>query len=206
MPDGRAVLVAGFTGSGKSAWVIRQVRGAPRLLVWDSMGEWCRRELVRPVPTLRELAALIRADLRAPGARFRYGYTGAVTRAGFDGFCRLAWVWLRWRPGATLVVEELADVTSPGKAPPAWGEIVRKGRHVGAQVYALTQRPAESDKTIVSNAAAIHSGFMGFPDDRAYMARCLDVRLRDIERLRPLDWLERDMRTRELRRGRLVFR
>ena len=77
---------------------------------------------------------------------------------------------------------------------------------VYVQITPLTQRPAESDKTIVSNAAAIHSGFMGFPDDRAYMARCLDVPLRDIERLRPLDWIERDLRTRALTRGRLVFR
>jgi hypothetical protein len=206
MVEGRAVLVAGFTGSGKSAWTIRQVRGAPRLLVWDSMGEWCRRGIVRPVPTLQALADLMRTELKKPAARWRYGYTGPVTRASFDAFCRFAWIWLRFRPGSTLVVEELADVTSPGKAPAAWGEIVRKGRHVGAQVYALTQRPAESDKTIVSNAAAIHSGFMGFPDDRAYMARCLDVRLREVEILRPLDWLERDMRTRELRRGRLSFR
>jgi hypothetical protein len=203
--DGRAVLVAGFTGSGKSAWVIRQTRAAPRLLVWDSMGEWSRRALVQPLGTLPAVAEAIRTDIARGGGRLRVGYTGPVTRAGFEGFCRLAWVWLRLRAGSVLVIEELADVTSPGKAPAAWGEIVRKGRHVGAQVYALTQRPAESDKTIVSNAAAIHSGFMGFPDDRAYMARCLDVPLRDVERLRPLDWIERDMRTRALTRGRLVF-
>ena len=111
----------------------------------------------------------------------------------FPVFCRLAWAWGRGGPGRKLVVEELADVTTPGKAPAEWGEIVRKGRKHGLDVYALTQRPAESDKTIVSNAAAIHSGFMGFPTDREYMAKCLGVSVADMEKLRPLDYIAGDL-------------
>jgi hypothetical protein len=181
------------------------VRGAPRLLVWDSVGEWTRGRVVTPVPGLLELHAAITPCL-AKGGGFRYGYTGPATRAHFETFCRLAWVWMRSAPDSVLVVEELADVTSPGKAPAAWGEIVRKHRHVQGRVYALTQRPAESDKTIVGNAAVIHGGFMAFAEDRAYMARCLDVPLAEVTALRRLDWIERDMRTGALTRGTLNFR
>ena len=216
MIDGRAVLVTGMTGSGKTAWTIREVRARRGdWLVWDAAGEWSRRGLVRSVGSVQDLQALIVSNMkRARSGPLRVGYCGPLRderlpinhpAQPFSIFCRLAWVWARFRPGATVTVEELADVSTPGKAPAAWGEMIRKGRHVSLALYAITQRPAESDKTIVSNAAAIHCGQMAFPRDRAYMAKCLGVPVRDIEGLRPLDWIERDMRTLELRRGRVRF-
>jgi hypothetical protein len=184
---------------------MQQTSGAGRLLVWDSLAEWTRKRRVQGISSLDALAAWVKADLRgepAPPA----GYTGPVTREHFEVFCRLAWVWIRHRKGSVLVIEELADVTWPGRAPAAWGEICRKGRHHAAAVYAITQRPAESDKTIAGNAAVIHAGLMALPRDRAFIAQYLDVPAREVEQLAPLEWIERDMRTRELRRGRVSFR
>jgi hypothetical protein len=201
--DGRNVLVAGATGSGKTAWAMQQIGRAPRLLVWDAMGEWARRARLTAVADLDELGALVADDLMATG-RFRVAYAGPVTRAHFETFCRIAWVYLRAAPGA-LVVEELADVTTPGKAPPAWGEIVRKGRHVGATVYALTQRPAESDKTIYGNAALIHAGRCGAENDRRRIAAALDVSPDLVRALSPLQWIERDLRTLRLTAGTVRF-
>jgi hypothetical protein len=218
MNDGRVILVAGFTGSGKSAWVIQNCHRSSRLLVWDSDQEWSKRGLVEPVYSIDALKDRLVADIRRSG-RLRLGYAGPIrlvlqptTPGGkprdiplFPVFCRLAWAWIRSAPGKTLVVEELADVTHPGKAPADWGEIVRKSRKHGADVYGLAQRPAEIDKTIVSNAAEIHSGFLGFPDDRAYIAKCLGVDVREIEKLQPLDYLHRNLRTQKLTRGRIRF-
>ena len=202
MTDGRNVLVTGSTGSGKTVWTRQQVRACRRLLVWDSLGEWSRLGLVQPVDRLAQLQEHVRQALQGRAAPHKLGYTGPGSGKHFEAFCRLAWVWLRIAPGG-LVVEELADVTTPGRAPAAWGEIVRKGRHCQAQVYAITQRPAESDKTILSNAAAVHCGMMAYPRDRAYMAEVLDVPQKDVAALAPLQWIERDMRTRELRRGKV---
>lgn len=202
-PDGRGFLVAGASGSGKSAWTIQQCGAAPRLLVWDTMGEWSERLRLKRAGSIADLHRLIVADLPR-GAGFRVGYTGPITREHFEAFCRLAWVWLRAHVGV-LVIEELSDVTTPGKAPAAWGEIVRKGRHVGATVYALTQNPAESDKTIANNAAVLHCGMLAFHRAREYMAHFLDVPLQDVAGLQQLEWIERDMRSRELRTGRVTF-
>ncbi len=204
--DGRNILVAGSTGSGKSAWTMQQCGQAPRLLVWDAMAEWARRARLHSVTSAAELGALVARDLKAPrGSRFRVAYAGPVTREHFDAFCKIAWVWLRSQPG-TLVVEELADVTTPGKAPPAWGEIVRKGRHTGATVYALTQRPAESDKTIFGNAALIHAGLCGSEDDRKRIAKALDVPIEEVRALRQLQWIERDLRALTVNKGTLRLR
>lgn len=204
-PDGEAILVCGSRGSGKSGWTRQQCEPAERLLVWDSVGEWSRDRLVKSVRTLPELHRIIVADLAHPGP-FEYGYTGPVNAKTFNTFCKLAFVWMKAAPGGVLVIEELADVTNPAKAPEGWGEIVRKGRHYGGSIYGLTQRPAESDKTLAGNADVIHCGRLSFPTDRKTLAEYLDIPVKQITELPSLHWIERDMRTRDLRTGVLEFR
>lgn len=204
------MLVTGSRGAGKSAWTMQQVPEDVELLVWDPIGEWTEKAALHPAPTMRAVHSLIVAK----NLFLRFGYTGPIATVDAAGrpfplfpiFCRLAWVWLRQKRGRVLVVEELADVTSPGKAPGAWGEIVRKGRHqCGSKIYACTQRPAESDKTIAGNADVIHAGRQSFPRDRKSMAEYLDVDVAEVSALQSLQWIERDMRTRDLRRGTVKF-
>lgn len=116
--------------------------------------------------------------------------------AQFDGFCRLAYIAMRAHPGeVTVIVEELADVTSPGKAPPGWGVIVRRGLRYGPQLYAVTQRPSESDKTVMGNASIFHCHSMARADDARYMAREMRIDQEKIDALRPLQFIERDRRS-----------
>lgn len=171
--------------------------------MWDGAAEWhCKVPGMVRVDRLTELAELVRADLRGE-APTRIAYAGMVSPDHFRTWCALAWVWIRAHQRGVIVVEELSDVTTPGKAPAAWGAILRKHRHTKGAVYGLTQRPAESDKTIVGNATVIHCGRMNLESDELYMAKLLRVPLEEVERLGDLDYLERDMRTRELTRGRV---
>ncbi len=203
--DGRSVLVAGASGSGKTSWCVRQIPAGARVLVWDATGEWSGALRLESVRELRTLSELIAGDIRGEYGSFRVAYVGPVTPEHFEAFCRMAWAWLRAGRGRHLVVEELADVTSPGKAPPAWGEICRKGRFRGAFVWAITQRPAESDKTILGNCAQIHCGRLNTPNDRKYMAGVLDVSLEDVTALRDLEYIDRDMRGHTIQRGVIHF-
>lgn len=140
-------------------------------------------------------------------APVRLEYTAPATTEHFDAWCRLAWVWLRVNAKAghtvSLVVDELADVTSPGKAPVAWGEIVRKAMEHHPRIYALTQRPAESDKTILGNCFTLRCYAMSRADDRRAMARELDVDQALVDALRHdrKEWIERSMVTRRLTTG-----
>ncbi len=185
-PDGALTLVCGASRSGKTSWVDREVARERRLLVWDVADEWALRSRCRRVTSARDLAELVKPG--APAARI--AYHARPSPEAFDRFCRLAWVWLRVAPGA-LVVEELADVTHPGKAPPAWGEIVRKGLRYGPRIFALTQRPSESDKTAAGNATVIHVHRMARPADRAYVAQYLDLPAEEVAALAPFQWIER---------------
>jgi len=195
-PDGALYVVTGATRTGKTTWVARRVERCRRLLVWDAMGEWADQFHCHRVQSVFELAQAVK-----PGAPpRRLAFVTTVTPENFAAFCRLAWVFIRADMGS-LVVEELADVTSPGKAPPYWGEIIRKGLRFGPDVYALTQRPSESDKTVMGNASVLHVHQMARDEDCRYMARELRVEPALIDGLLPYHWIERDRRTRELSNG-----
>jgi hypothetical protein len=115
--------------------------------------------------------------------------------------CAFAWT------NAAVVAEETADVTSPSKARPNWGPLIRRGRARGlAPIFALTQRPAESDKTAIGNATLIRVGRMARDADRKMMAKELDINYRILTGLLPLDFVERNMATNEVRRGNLTKR
>src|SRR5882672_11260208 len=195
-------LVTGQTRSGKTFGVAERVRGEPRLLVWGVKADFSRfyRCSGTNDPAVLHAAALSSRPVRIE-------FTAPATTGHFDLFCRLAWVWIRVNAAAghsvALVVDELADVTSPGKAPVAWGEIVRKAMEHRPRIYALTQRPAESDKTILGNCFTLRCYAMSRADDRRAMARELDVPQAYLDELRHdrKEWLERSMVTRRLTTG-----
>lgn len=194
--DGVLEYVTGSMGSGKTTHVKQATSSASRLLAWDGKGiDWGPRDRCQVIGPHELKAALF-----AP--RGRFSYRVPVTKENFATFCRLAWIWGRYLPGV-IVVDEIADVTNVGKAPPAWGEIARKIRAFGTDVYVTTQRPQECDKTAQGNAMVFHAGLMADADDQVYVSRRLlgGVHPRDVAELAPYEWIERDVRTRTIRRG-----
>lgn len=199
--DGVLYYVTGSMGSGKTSWVKQQVARSRRLLAWDGKGiDWGARDGCTIVTDPRDL----RRVLFDAGAQ-RISYRVPVTREAFGLFCRLAWAWGRARPG-TIVVDEIADVTTPAKAPIEWGEIARKIRAYGSDVYVTTQRPQEADKTAQGNAGVYHCGRMSDSDDQKYIQRRLlggQVPIEQVAALGPLEWIERDVRTMKVRAGKV---
>lgn len=198
--DGLLIYVTGSMGSGKTTWVKQRVRKSRRVLVWDGKGiDWTERDGFTIVNSLPALRAMLfnkrpaRISVRVP-----------VCRENFEVFCRLAWVWGRLTPGI-VIVDEIADVTTVGKAPQAWGEIARKIRAFGTDVIVTTQRPQEADKTAQGNAGIFHCGRMSDADDQKYVARRLlgGVDVRIVGALLPLQWIERDVRTLAITTGTL---
>lgn len=181
------------------------MRGARRLLVWDVKGEWAAWPDVVAVPSFAALFAAIR---RAPGkydtAPGRYAFVPArADRDSFQWFASAAYWWGCAAP-AVIVAEELPMVTHPGKAETAWGAMLRMGLGAGITIYALTQRPAESDKTTLGNASLVHAGRQPFPRDARYVAELLKLDQSHVDSLRPRDFIERADSGR-VTRGRLMF-
>lgn len=191
----RVVLATGSTGAGKTTWLMNELKRAPRLLVWDMKHEFGSAENMHATSDAGALARTL-ARLGKTG-RGRYAFQPPDARA-FDWFCRLVWA---WAPCACLV-EELAAVTNPGKAPPAWHALISRGGAQGLQVYASTQRPTESDTTILGNLTLLHVGRLARANDRALMARELDTDAAALAALAPYQYIERDHLAQKLKTGR----
>lgn len=198
--DGALYYVTGSMGSGKTSWIKQRVKPARRVLVWDGKGiDWSERDNFRVIESPQALRAVLFGVNQQ-----RISYRVPISRENFGIFCRLAWAWGRYLPGV-IIVDEIADVTTVGKAPMEWGEIARKIRAYGTDVYVTTQRPQECDKTAQGNTTIFHAGRMSDGDDQRYVARRLlggvDVKL--VAALLPLQYLERDVRTLRITAGTL---
>lgn len=200
--DGTITAIVGSSGSGKTAWLKRQIAKSDRLLVWDIEGQYTDN-----MTAITSKAELVNA-IKQPKIRISYQPT---TLSEFDYWakCAFAFAQLGAESGqmTAIVAEELADVTSPAKAPEGWGMLLRRGRKYGANIYGITQRPSESDKTLFGNCHVIHCCFMQRANDRKYMAQELDLSASDIQNLNRsmLEYIHKDMRTNKLDKGRLTF-
>jgi hypothetical protein len=200
--DGTITAIVGSSGSGKTAWLKKKIAQVDRLLVWDIEGQY--NEKMQVITTKKDLVKAIQQHK----ARISYQ---PKTLSDFDFWAKCAFTFAQL--GAELsemtniVAEELADVTSPAKAPEAWGMLLRRGRKYGANIYGITQRPSESDKTLFGNCHVIHCCYMQRANDRQYMARELDLPASDIQKLNraKLEYIHKDMRSNELDKGRLTF-
>lgn len=165
-PDGEIMSVVGASGCGKTTWTMRQAARDARLIAWDYQGQWAAHGCT-PIRSIPELARA--CSSREHG---QYAYIGPVDT--FDAFCRVALLWLKLG-ACTIVIEELAEVTSPGKAPPGWGELVRWAHKLSGRLIVLTQRPQESDKTSLGNSKRIVCFAVNGEDDAKYMAKRINV-------------------------------
>lgn len=191
--------VFGATGSGKSLYV-KTVLLKPkpkRLMVWNYQHEQGYSELcTTSTSSLKDVAT--KAKNKAFAIDFKPNLHGDVP-AQFDVFCKIAHA----VPDTTIVVEELSFVTNPSWSPPSWRAICATGRHTGMTVIGLAQRTAMVDKTFYGMCTTVRCGRLGFVDDAKGMAKVLRVQADEILELKPLDFIERDMTTGVVKRGRV---
>jgi hypothetical protein len=192
-----AILAA--SEMGKGVWLKQRLaETAPeRLAIWDTNDEY--DQAGRQVATMQQLLRAI----AAPQFAVRYvpkGKTDKALRAEFETWCTLVY----HAVGATLVVEELADVTSPSWAPPAWRRLNTRGRHhQGLTLYWCSQSPAFVDKASLGNATHMHVGYLGEPRHRQAAAAHMGCRAEDIDALQQFDWIEYVKATKERTSGRV---
>lgn len=210
-PDPVKALItfaAGARGTGKTAFVVQEIKRqrAKRLMLWDFKHDRRLMGVGCDVRTLPELARM--AGAATFKARYLVDHGQDIDRQ-FHWFCRIA-----WEAGCLLMfVDELPEVSKPGRAPPEWRKCVNVGREYrGADgkekwlsIMAAAQRPAECDKSVISNADVIHTGRLSFLDDAKYMAKTLGCKPEDLLNLPDLHWVEKKASERVHQTGILRF-
>lgn len=174
--------ICGNSGTGKSSYIKQIMKGFKRIVAFDPDDEYGTMPGFVRVEKARELVAI----LKAAGAKpVKVAFVGEGKTA-FEFWCECVFQF-----GTCLAIaEEIADVTNPSKAPPAWGKLIRRGRKFGIKICAVTQRPAEADKTILSNAAYIRSFALGRYSDRLAISREIGLSINVMEKMIPLDWVQ----------------
>ena len=179
--SGRLTAAIGSSRSGKTQYVKSQMSGHDRVLIWDIKGEYPVKARAR---NQAGLLNIVRALAGKPGI---IAFT-PDRLSDFDFFCKAAKIWVKSHyqvdKNCVLIFEETADVTSPGKAPEEYGVILRRYLSYGVDIFAITQRPAESDKTAVGNASIIHLCRLQLSRDRRTAAGDTGIPLPEVERLR----------------------
>ena len=167
-------LIIGTSGSGKSSWLRQraEIKNARRVLAWDPDED-------HKLTHYHSVAQFIQAVKRAGGGPIRAGLTVDPTPDNFERYCAVLFAVASSTRPTVAIVEEISAVTSPGRAPRSWGIVVRQGRKYGIQLYAVTQRPAECDKTVLNNTPYKWVGAVE-PEDRQRVARILGV---DVEKI-----------------------
>lgn len=175
-PDGSLEYVIGRSRCGKTTYLQKVIQHHKRILVWDIEGQWAMQpgftEIGGHRTSKENIEKLIEALLTA-GDRCWLAYQ-PTSMSEFESFCQCAFVWGQDAPCA-IVAEELADVSSQGKAPMSWGILIRRGMKYGISTYAISQRPAEADKTILGNAKVVTIFAPNTDADRDYLVKKLGV-------------------------------
>jgi hypothetical protein len=198
--DGNLYIVAGASRCGKTTKVARAVKGARRIMAWDPEAQWCELRGWVKVTTKAQLLEYA----QKPGP-YKVAYVaGGDLKAEFDFWAGCVMYAGRYCGPLSCVAEELADVTTPAKAPGNWGILLRRGLKRGIHIYAISQRWAEADKTAIGNATEYWCFSMG-GDDIEYMARKTRIPVPELEALGKLEFIEIDRVSKQMRRGKLTF-
>lgn len=189
--DAELFLVVGRRGSGKSTLTKGLLKGRPKVVVFDPRAEYGGRGWTVAYTRSEVLKAMTRDWQRG----FHIAYVPPANEE-IEALHKLTLIcWRAQSPYAegrdprklTLVIEE-ADLSYPvtglPKHLPGMQNTANRGRHVGIECIAVTQRPALISKNFRGNVATSYVFPLADEDDQAAMLKKLGRAWR--ERLRTL--------------------
>jgi hypothetical protein len=136
------IFVSGKRGSGKSYWVKNYIRSLPRVMIFDSLGEY---EADKRFGTLEELLDFLEFDQANPRL-FRVAYDTHLSQKHFPMFCRM----LLARGNMHVVIEELDLYSTPFLTDENLLKLLKYGRHFGIQLVGVSRRAAEVSRHFTS--------------------------------------------------------
>lgn len=200
--DGRLFVVAGSSRCGKTTWAYKKVmENKSPAFCFDIEDQWGRMPGWTRHTSAQAWAAAVLG--RVPG-RHALVPQGDLAEA-FAYFCSICFAYADRHGRCVIVAEELADVTSPGKAPPKWGMLVRRGLKRTATIFAISQRWQEADKTALGNASEFVIFRQTSADDVRYLGKKTRVPVAEIDALAPFEFVRYDAATQTHTSGKIRF-
>lgn len=199
--DGRIRVVSGASRCGKTTQVAKETAASYRICAWDPEDQYASLPGYAKVTTRRQLLDALKTK-----GRLRVAYVaGGDLKEEFDFWCGCVYHAGRFIAPLDAIAEELADVTTQSKAPGNWGILIRRGMKRGINIWAISQRWSEGDKTCVGNASE-YVIFASRPKDLEYVARFTGLPVAEIGALKPFEFIRTDPVTKEKVLSKLKFK
>lgn len=198
--DGRLIVVGGASRSGKTAWTRQVAEKHARVFAWDPEDQWSAEKGYKRINTRKEF---LKAMHQAGPLKLAY-VVGGDLKAEFDFWAACVMYAGRYVEPLAAIAEEIADVTTPAKAPGNWGILLRRGLKRGITIYAISQRWQEADKTAIGNASI----FILFRQNGKKAIRYLEDTTgipAGVIPSAPLEYVEYDPTSGKVEPGKLVF-
>lgn len=207
--------VWGRSGSGKSSFVKKLIKGRKRLIIFDPLDEYGPELRIRSIAhrkanDLDEVRKAMASDWRS----FRVAYVPPAGQeaAALSALCKLLMAAQQpFKDGRsaqtiTLVVEEMNlsfPVGGGVQKCPGFAEICSRGRHFGIEVFGVSQRIAEVNTRFRGNCTETVVLKQRGPRDVDAAAAELGIPKAKVTALKPLEYLHE--KGGEITAGKITF-
>lgn len=199
--DGKLFVIGGASRSGKTAWTRRETEKTRRVFAWDPEDQWAQLKGWRRVTSRADLMACA----MSPAPQKIAFVAGGALVAEFAYWASAVMYAGRYVAPIAAIAEELADVTTPAKAPGSWGILLRRGLKRGITIYAISQRWQEADKTAIGNASEFILFRQNGPKAAKYLESMTGISADQIPTI-PLEFVKFDPTTGKTERGKMIFK
>lgn len=176
MAQNQITVILGQKGRGKSTLAQRMAKEKKRLFITDGRAEYTEGLIFETFRALR-----VYLDLYSPEE------IRAICRFDTPEEMESLFEFVFSYRNCCLLAEECDDFAPPDKsASKGFAKLVKKGRHEGVDIIAVTRRHAELSKLLRSQADTFISFHQSDPDDLMY---CRDLGF-DPETLKGLDYFQ----------------
>lgn len=164
-PEKKIIPIFGKRGSGKSYLAHKMIENEPRLIIFDTMGEY-ENGVVFGAENYEEFLEFWRNVYRG---RFRFIYRPIKPDAEIEMICELVYT----LGNCCFLVEEIDCYCSSNHISDNFAAIVQRGRHKNITLIGITQRPFGINRLLTAMAKEIYVFNTNEPRDREYLRTLL---------------------------------
>ena len=155
------ILFCGTSSCGKGHKAKQLTAKETRLLVFDIASDWDSQK--NNVDIIKDDVSAVMVAIKKKSFRIAYRPHIRDEKGQWELLNELVMA----MGSMCYLTDELSELATSKRQVESWKILCKRGRHSGIKLRAITDRPAETDKSIISHATEIYVGQLVEPSDLA---------------------------------------